>query len=261
MSAPEDLDPTGRFSNRADDYVRYRPSYPAQAIDAVLAGLGPPESLTAVDVGAGTGISSRLLAERGANVLAVEPNRAMREAAEAHPRVGFRDGTAEALGLPSASVDLVVCAQAFHWFRADAAVREMARVLVPGGRLALVWNHRSASDPLMAGYERAILDTGAAASVLAMVSDVEAVERSGAFGPRRVARFEHRQRVDRDGLVGRALSASYVPKEGPKLARLIDALDALFARYAEHGEVALVYETEVVLAERLGGVSQARPLA
>jgi SAM-dependent methyltransferase len=252
MGAPEDLDPTGRFSNRADDYVRYRPSYPAAAIDALLAGLGAPESVTAVDVGAGTGISSRLLAERGVNVIAVEPNRAMREAAASHPRVSFRDGTAEALGLPSASAGLVVCAQAFHWFRADAAVREMARVLAPGGRLALVWNHRSASDPLMAGYERAILDTGASASVLAMTSDVDAVARSGAFGPRRVARFEHRQRVDRDGLLGRALSASYVPKEGPKLARLLAALDALFVQHEEHGEVALVYETEVVLAERVG---------
>jgi SAM-dependent methyltransferase len=248
-----DLDPTGRFSNRADDYARWRPSYPSAAIDAVLAGLGPPESLTAVDVGAGTGISSRLLAERGVNVFAVEPNLAMREAAEAHPRVTFLEGTAEALGLPTASVGLVLCAQAFHWFRAEPALHEMARLLVPGGRLALIWNRRSATDPLMAGYERAILDTGADPMIVGMVSDVTAVERSGAFGPRRVARFEHRQSVDRDGLIGRALSASYVPKQGPGLARLLEDLDLLFARHAEQGKVTLVYETEVMLAERVGG--------
>jgi SAM-dependent methyltransferase len=248
-----DLDPTERFSNRADDYARYRPSYPSAAIDAVLAGLGPAASLTAIDVGAGTGISSRLLADRGVRVLAVEPNRAMRDAAEVHPRVTFHEGTAEALGFPPASAGLVLCAQAFHWFRPEPALKEMARVLVPGGRLALVWNRRSTTDPLMAGYERAILDTGAAATVVGMVSDVAAVERSGVFGPLQVARFEQRQPVDRDGLVGRALSASYVPNSGPELARLLADLDALFARHAEQGKVTLVYETEVMLAERAGG--------
>jgi SAM-dependent methyltransferase len=251
MGAADDVDPTLRFSNRADDYARYRPSYPEAAIDALLAGLGPADSLTAVDVGAGTGISSRLLGARGVRVLAVEPNRAMREAAEPHPRVSFRDGTAEALGLPAASARLVLCAQAFHWFRADAALREMARVLEPGGRLALVWNRRSESDPLMVGYEQAILDTGADPNKVGMASDVAAVERSGLFGPRRVERFEHRQLVDRDGLLGRALSASYVPKTGPLHARLLEALNALFTRHEAGGQVALVYETEVTLAERL----------
>ncbi len=80
MAEPHDIDPTGRFSNRADDYARHRPTYPAAAIDALLAGLGPASGLVAVDVGAGTGISARLLAERGVSVIAVEPNRAMREA-------------------------------------------------------------------------------------------------------------------------------------------------------------------------------------
>jgi SAM-dependent methyltransferase len=251
MGASDDVDPTLRFSNRAFDYARYRPSYPAAAIDAVLAGLGPADAITAVDVGAGTGISSRLLAARGVRVIAVEPNRAMRDAAEPHPRVSFRDGTAEALGLPAGSARLVLCAQAFHWFRADAALREMARVLEPGGRLALVWNRRSESDPVMVGYERAILDTGADPQAVGMASDLAAIDRSGLFGPRRVERFEHRQLVDRDGLLGRALSASYVPKTGPRHARLIETLDALFTRHATDGQVALVYATEVTLAERL----------
>jgi SAM-dependent methyltransferase len=254
MSTPNELDPTGRFTNRADDYVRYRPSYPAAAIDALLAGLGPPERLVAVDVGAGTGISSRLLAERGVRVSAVEPNRAMREAAAAHPGVTWLDGTAEAIPLPDATADLTLAAQAFHWFRPEESLREMARVTRNGGRLALLWNHRSRKDAFMRGYEEVILELlerGVDPAVVGMAADVAAVERCGLFGPRRVASFEHRQRVDRDGLIGRALSASYVRKDAADRARLVELLEALYARYAEGDGVDFVYEAEVTLAERL----------
>jgi SAM-dependent methyltransferase len=114
-AALDRLDPTGRFTNRAEDYAKHRPSYPDAAIDAVLMGLGAPPDLVAADVGAGTGISSRALAARGLRVVAIEPNAAMRAKAEPHPRVEWRDGTGERTGLPPASVDLVLCAQAFHW--------------------------------------------------------------------------------------------------------------------------------------------------
>src|SRR5262249_9155206 len=116
-------DPTQRFTDRAADYVKYRPGYPAAAIDAVIAGLGPPEGIVAVDVGAGTGISARLLAARGVNVVAVEPNRAMRESAVPHERVTWRDGTAEATALDDASFGLALAAQSFHWFKQDDALR------------------------------------------------------------------------------------------------------------------------------------------
>ncbi|MBV9438785.1 MAG: class I SAM-dependent methyltransferase, partial [Candidatus Eremiobacteraeota bacterium] len=121
--------PTARFTKRADAYAAGRPSYPPAAIDALLDGLGDPSAVVAVDLGAGTGISSRLLAERGAQVLAVEPNAAMRAAAERHPRVEWIDGTAEQTGLAEASVDLVAAFQAFHWFHAPVALREAIRIL------------------------------------------------------------------------------------------------------------------------------------
>lgn len=245
-------DPTGRFSNRADDYARYRPTYPRDAIDALLRGLGTPEALLAVDVGAGTGIASRLLAERGVRVIAVEPNRAMREAGVAHPGVSFVDGTAERLPVADGAADLVLAAQAFHWFRPEPALSEMARALRAGGRLALVWNRRSTADAFTAAYRDALLVVGANPALDAMDADVGAVERSGLFGATRVERFVHSQRLDRDALVGRALSASYVPKEGPALAELVAKLDAAFARHADaSNHVSMVYETEVRLSERL----------
>jgi SAM-dependent methyltransferase len=253
MADVRDVNATGRFSERGADYARHRPSYPDAAIDAVLAGLGAPSSLLAVDVGAGTGISSRLLAARGLRVIAVEPNRDMREAAQADARITWVDGTAESVPLRDAEANLVLAAQAFHWFRAEPAVREMARVLAPAGRLALVWNRRSTRDPFTAGYRDALLAIGADPALEAMNADVGAVERSGLFVATRVAFFTQEQLLDRDGLLGRARSASYVPKDGPKLDELVERLDSLYARFAAGGFVTMVYETEVRLAERVSG--------
>ena len=113
------LNPQSRFSDRAEDYAKYRPSYPTAAIDCILQEFKEKSPLIAADIGAGTGISSRLLADRGVRVIAIEPNAAMRQVAEAHPLVEFRHGSAEATKLPDKSVDLVTCFQAFHWFNND----------------------------------------------------------------------------------------------------------------------------------------------
>ncbi|HTD33264.1 MAG TPA: class I SAM-dependent methyltransferase, partial [Candidatus Elarobacter sp.] len=140
----------GRFTDRAGDYVSGRPSYPPAAIDALLDGLGDPADVVVADLGAGTGISSRLLAERGAQVLAIEPNQAMREAAEPHPRVEWIAASAEHTGLGEASADLVTAFQAFHWFDQRAALDETVRILRPGGRAAVIYNERDERDPFTA---------------------------------------------------------------------------------------------------------------
>lgn len=250
-----DLNPTGRFTDRAADYVRYRPTYPPGAIDAMLEGLGDPRGVTAADVGAGTGISSRLLSERGVRVIAVEPNLAMREAGRARATgagsLEWRDGTAEATGLGDGSVDLVACAQSFHWFRADEALREFHRVLRPGGRLALMWNHRDASDAFTAGYRAAILEVGGDSEAERMAFDPAIVARSGLFEAPVLREFRHEQRLDLEGLLGRARSASYVPKEGAGAAALAKSLRALWEAHRDAaGLVRLVYATRVHAARR-----------
>ncbi len=136
-------------------------------------------------MGAGTGICSRLLADRGARVLAIEPNDAMRAAAEDHPRVEWQRGTAERTGLEDSGVDLVVCAQAFHWFEPQAALQEFHRILRPGGRLALIWNKRDNSDPFTAGYRQAILDIGATCASELNKFDAACISRGGWFTPPR----------------------------------------------------------------------------
>ena len=239
-------DTVARFSDRAEDYVKYRPTYPGAAIDAILEGLGPPSGVRAADVGAGTGISARLLADRGVHVVAVEPGDAMRAAAAAHARVTWVTATAEATGLTAGGVALVQCAQSFHWFRPEPTLAEFARILAPGGRLVLMWNRRSPTDALTAGYRQAILDVGGEIAAERMAFDPAVIAGSGRFTlPERLT-FPHSQRLDFDGLVGRARSASYVPKSGPAGDELIARLRQLHAEHADaDGIVTLVYETEV----------------
>jgi SAM-dependent methyltransferase len=201
-----------------------------------------------VDVGAGTGIWTALLAGRGREIIALEPNAAMRAAAPSLPGVTWAGGTAEATGLADASAALVTVAQAFHWFRADEALREFARVLVPAGRVALVWNRRSITDPFTLGYREAILSVGAETAAERMPFDPGVFV--GIFEEPERHAFPHAQELDRAGLHGRARSASYVPKEGPRAEELGARLDALFDSYAADGRVRLVYDCEVWTSTR-----------
>ena len=251
MSDAGGIDSVERFNDRADDYVRYRPTYPAPAIDAILDGLGSPARLMAADVGAGTGISARLLAARGVHVVAIEPGEAMRRAAAPHDHVHWIAGLAEATGLRTASADLALSAQSFHWFRPADALTECARILKRGGRLAIMWNRRSTTDPFTAGYRQAILDVGGEVAAERMPFDPDVLERSGLFTSPTRRLFANAQRLDMAGLIGRARSASYVPKSGPNGDKLLTLLRELHARYADaDGRVTLVYETDVYVASR-----------
>jgi SAM-dependent methyltransferase len=246
-----ELEPTRRFSDRAADYVRYRPTYPAAAFDRLLLGLGDPARLVAADVGAGTGISTRILADRGVRVIAIEPNREMRAAAGEDPRAEWRDGTAEATGLAAQSVDLVLCAQAFHWFRQLEAIAEFHRVLRPRARLALMWNSRDRDDPLTRGYIEAIHEVNGEDPVERAPLDFGVIHAGGLFTPPELLTFPHQQTLDGPGLIGRATSASYVPKEGAGFATLARRLNELFERHRDStGQVRMKYVTKLYLASR-----------
>jgi SAM-dependent methyltransferase len=252
MSQQSDLDTVARFNDRAADYIQYRPTYPAEAVDAIVDGLGMPAQLVAADVGAGTGISARLLGERGVRVIAVEPGEVMRRVAAPHPNVTWLAARAEATGLCSKAVDLVLCAQSFHWFRTAEALSEFARILKKRGRLAIAWNRRSTSDPLTAGYRQSIVDVGGEITAEGRNFEPNVIGDSGLFSSLERKSFPNFQRLDLTGLIGRARSASYVPKSGAAGERLVSLLRALHERHADaSGFVTLVYETEVFCSTRL----------
>jgi ubiquinone/menaquinone biosynthesis C-methylase UbiE len=245
--------PLERFSNRAEDYAKSRPSYPAAAIDLILAGLGQPEQLTAADIGAGTGISARLVAERGVRVVAIEPNAAMQAAAQPHPLVEFRTGTAEQTGLADRSVSVVLCCQSFHWFEPVATLSEFHRILKPSGRVALMWNDRDLTDEFTQQYSE-IVRKAADQQIFDRPdrTSSDALATSALFTHYRTHRFTHTHSLDLEGLIGLVLSASYVPKTGAAFEQLLIDLQALFQRWAGEGEnrcVSLAYQTNLYLAD------------
>lgn len=230
------MDPRERFSAAVNLYVAARPAYPDALLDAVIQRAAGGR---VVDLGAGTGISSRALAAAAArrfgpaaHVTAVEPNAAMRAAGEAASSPGlvaWRAGDAEATGLPSGSADLVVGCQAFHWFDLGRALPEIDRVLAPGGVAAALWNHR-ASSPFLDAYEAFLCtwsaDYRAIRTVEATIADLERLRETETIA------VPSTQRLTRQGLRDRVWSASYV-QHGVTDARAFDAaLDVIFAQHS-----------------------------
>ncbi|HEY9728680.1 MAG TPA: methyltransferase domain-containing protein [Chroococcales cyanobacterium] len=240
------MNPLNRFSDRAEDYAKYRPSYPEAAIALILEGLGHPSQLIAADIGAGTGISSRLLAQRGVHVIAIEPNAAMRESSEPHPLVEFRDGSAEATNLCDRSVDVVTCFQAFHWFDPEPTLSEFHRILKPSGRLALVWNDRDTEDEFTQGYTQLVKIASNNHPAESRLVSVEPLLSSPLFPNVRRYTFTYQQKLDLEGLIGRVRSVSYIPQEGQALEQLILGLQELYSHHRdENGFVYMTYRTSV----------------
>ena len=246
------LQSTARFGDRVDDYVRYRPDYPAALLDWLQREQGVDNSWRVADIGAGTGISSKLFLDAGHRVTAVEPNAPMRAAAEhwlqAYPGFDALDGSADASGLPDASVDLVTVAQAFHWFDEEAARREFARILRPRGLVAIWWNsRRRAGTPFLEGYEALLNSYGTDyARVVERYADDAHMRAWFGTGFRGAARFEHAQRLDFEALRGRLMSSSYAPKPGhPRHEPMLRALRELFDDCAEDGAVSFDYHTRI----------------
>jgi ubiquinone/menaquinone biosynthesis C-methylase UbiE len=239
-----DLHPATRGFTGAARYDRGRPDYPRAAVDCIVAELGLRAGRTVLDLAAGTGKLTRLLVPSGAEVIAVEPVREMRELLTG---VVALDGTAEHIPLADGSVDAVTVAQAFHWFDADAALQEIHRVLRPGGGLALIWNARDERQPLQAAlsaiFDRYEGDTPrrnqrAWKTMLAA---------SGLFERTRRVLFSHAQRVDEQGVVDRVLSVSFMANlpraQQDEVEREVRALAA--------GATELHYMTELYLGFRV----------
>jgi SAM-dependent methyltransferase len=243
--------PTERFSSRAQDYARYRPSYPRAVIELLQERCALTPGAVVADVGSGTGILTELLLASGAQVIGIEPNAAMRAAAEAHLGVvtRFRSvaASAEATTLAAASVDLWVAGQAFHWFDGDATRHEALRVLREGGCAALVWNERpQEASGFLADYE-ALLQQHAAeyAQITASRADPAGMRRFFG-GAMECAEFPNQQSLDFDALKGRLMSSSYAPEpRHPRHEPMMAGLGEIFRRYARGGRIVFPYRTLV----------------
>jgi len=239
-------DPRGRFSGAAEGYARSRPGYPPALIDWVVAEAGIEPGDPILDLGCGTGILTRPLAERGLKVTGVDPNEDMlSQARQASPEgdIVYRHGDAEATGLPDSSVALVTVAQAFHWFALDAALDELHRVLRPEGHVAALWNIRG-RGPFMAAYDTLLRRFSSEYQVLESWETTldKLRHHPRVLAPR--ARWEtHAQSFDLQGLRGRAWSSSYVFRGVTDRQGFDLALRSLFEKHARGGIVEFPYRT------------------
>ena len=246
-----DLNPTGRFSSRVADYIRYRPSYPEEVAALLERECGLRAGSQVADIGSGTGLLAKLWLGRGCEVVGVEPNAEMRAAGDRllayEPRFRSVEGTAEATGLPDASVDFVTAGQAFHWFDVPAARMEFQRILRPAGWVVLVWNERLVAGRFLEGYE-ALLEKYAPeySQVDHRRMNAKVMDAFYGSGQWLAASFTNVQLFDLEGVMGRNDSSSYAPARGSDgHRRMAKELERLFAECQVDGTVAFHYETKV----------------
>lgn len=245
---------TARFSDRVDNYVKYRPDYPIAALQFLRNEFSLSPSHTVADIGSGTGISSALFLKNGNCVIGVEPNGPMRERSveilKSYPLFSVIDGTAGRTGLPDASVDFIVAGQAFHWFDRDTAKKEFKRILRPHGVIVLMWNERLVEGAFATAYDQMIIDH-AIDYVTVDHRNIDEISLAEFFAPARFTLriFGNKQVFNFEGLRGRLSSSSYVPNEGqPGYEPMIADLRLLFDRYQEENLITIHYDTKVYAA-------------
>ncbi len=249
MSGAPQPDPTTRFSNRVQDYVRYRPGYPPGIIPFLQQTVGLNPSRVVADIGSGTGILTRLVLEQGNRVFGVEPNGPMREAALQYLKDFGNfisvDGKAEQTGLESGSVDLMLSGQAFHWFDPVRSQAEFRRIARPGAHAVLIWNERLEEGPFHAAYNELLLNY---ATDYQRVNhkNIRHADLEKFFSPFRMesAAFDNAQDLGLEEFMGRVFSSSYMPtRSDPSFPALSSEIQGIYDRFAGPGGVRICYRT------------------
>jgi SAM-dependent methyltransferase len=256
------------FDAWAEDYDRFRPGYPDELFDEIQRRLSLSEHPQVVDLGAGTGRASLAMAERGWRVTAVEPGRAMLDvlrarASDAGLLVATHQASAEATGLNPGAVDLVTAAQSFHWFDKERAVAEMARIVRPGGGVALFWNVRDEkASPFVAAYHALLeerfgsADTGRylqAGRPTGQDATRQAFEGLASFSPLQKIELRHEPVMSAEEFMGMAFTASYVRAlSHDEQVRFRADLAALLAGHglAELREFIVPYRVDLWITQR-----------
>jgi SAM-dependent methyltransferase len=243
-------DPTERFSDRAETYAKYRPGYPDDAVRFLGTFVAPPA--TAADIGSGTGILTRQLLNNNYDLYAVEPNEAMRKEAErtlsGHPSFRSVCGTAEATTLPDRSIDLITCAQAFHWFDRVKTKLEFSRILKINGITAILWNERGEdASPVNQAYDKLLKEMAPDyQNVSHRRVATEEIRTFFAPGEVELRTFANYQVLGREAFLGRLISSSYVPNVGQSgHQEIIAAAEKIFDARHVGGEIRFDYETKI----------------
>jgi len=253
-----DFHPTERFSTVADDYDRYRPGYPDQILHILQGFYGLNAACTVADVGAGTGILTGLLLQNKGPVIAVEPNDQMREICIqklfSDPNFACMKGTAESMDLDDGSIDMITCAQAFHWFNYKKTIPEFRRVLKTNGKIALIWNERKdMNQGLMFHYENLLrLHCEEYEHINHKRISYQILEALFPHAQLNIHKLDNYQDMNLEAFIGRLRSCSYCPKpEHEQYVPLMEGMNRLFKDFHQNDFVRFTYETELYLVQKI----------
>jgi ubiquinone/menaquinone biosynthesis C-methylase UbiE len=248
---------TTRFSNRIENYVKYRPTYPEEIIPFLETITGLTSSFAIADVGSGTGISSKLFLDYGNTVYAIEPNKEMRSKAEElfalYNSFISINATAEDTTLKDTSADMIIAGQAFHWFDATKTKIEFRRIAKPHAYCILLWNERRTQSSFEKAYEELLLH---------YAIDYKEVDHKNVneekiaqfFSPNHftLQTFSNKQVFDFKRLKGRLQSSSYTPDEThPLFAEMMNALQNIFEQHESGNAIQFNYETKLYAGKML----------
>ncbi|MGB0372876.1 MAG: class I SAM-dependent methyltransferase [Opitutales bacterium] len=244
-------DSTSRFSDRVENYIKYRPSYPRAVVDYLLESERLTRASVTADIGSGTGKLSEIFLEKDFPIIGVEPNREMREAGESllarYNKFESMDGTAETTGLPRDSCDLIICGQAFHWFNIPQARQEWQRILAPGGSVVLIWNERDTHSSFLSDYEQFLhVHAKSYSEVNHRNIETSTIKTFFAPGPLEIREFPNHQFFDFPSLLGRYMSSSYAyTARDPEFEEAMKSLRELFDIHQVNDRVRFEYQTRV----------------
>jgi len=248
-------DNTQRFSNRVDNYVKYRPSYPQQIISFLEESIEFNKNFIVADIGSGTGIFTELFLENGNMAYAIEPNEPMRNKAEAllkhYPLFKSINGTAEQTMLPNKSVDIITAAQSFHWFDTNKTKAEFKRILKDKAYCMLVWNERVIESAFEKAYEQLLFEYATDYSKVDH-KNINEDKIAAFFGSHHLIKqtFTNKQVFNFEGLKGRLLSSSYAPDENhPIHNAMIEKLNYIFETFNQNNSVEFKYETKLYIGK------------
>lgn len=238
---------TSRFSNRAENYARFRPGYPNEIFPFIQKVMNLKSDALIVDVGAGTGLFAEPMLQQGFSVTCIEPNDDMRrvgnERLKKYPSFQSISATAEDTGLKENTVDLITVAQTFHWLDPVAAREEFRRVLNPHGKVILAWNRQRGQSEFEKRYNalRAKYRIGEPGPVQI---DPQLITKFFTPHSFETKAFPNKQLLDFEALKGQLLSKSYIPLPGhDRYDEMITDLIQLFVSYNDNGLVGIEYET------------------
>ncbi|MHA2366473.1 MAG: class I SAM-dependent methyltransferase [Candidatus Hodarchaeales archaeon] len=247
------LDSTKRFTNRVNNYIKYRPSYPKITIETIIEASKLSIDSKIADIGSGTGILTELMLKQGFLCYGIEPNDDMREAAEKllrkYKNFVSINGTAEDTTLPDSSIDLIIAGQAFHWFNTIETRKEFQRIMTSEGMVSLIWNTRRKDTPFLKKYDELIKKYSIDYTKIQHESEKNLSSIDVLFGGQKQYKceeYENKQVFNFESLKGRLMSSSYTPLPGhPNYKPLVNKLRYLFDEYQQNNKVTIYYTTQI----------------